>query len=60
MSIPDDIPEAPDGISGEEALQGDGSGDPNSDREFLQDLPPAQADPQPASADEDESPYAEE
>jgi hypothetical protein len=26
----------------DESIQGDGSGDPNDDREFLQDLPPAQ------------------
>ncbi|MBT2486025.1 MULTISPECIES: hypothetical protein [unclassified Microbacterium] len=30
--------------SADPAIQGDGSGDPNQDREFLQDLPPAQVD----------------
>lgn len=30
--------------SADPTIQGDGSGDPNQDREFLQDLPPAQVD----------------
>lgn len=33
-----------DDLSAQDPLAGDGSGDPNSDREFLQDLPPAQVD----------------
>ncbi|WP_336502427.1 hypothetical protein [Microbacterium paraoxydans] len=33
-----------DDISSQDPLAGDGSGDPNSDRQFLQDLPPAQVD----------------
>jgi hypothetical protein len=60
MSGREDIPQAPDGVSGQDALQGDGSGDPNKDREFLQDLPPAQVDPEQADSDADEGPYAEE
>ncbi|MFS0852035.1 hypothetical protein [Microbacterium sp. 179-I 3D4 NHS] len=36
------IPAAPDGVSGDDVIPGDGSGDPNSDRQFLQDQPPAQ------------------
>lgn len=33
-----------DDVSAQDPLAGDGSGDPNSDRQFLQDLPPAQVD----------------
>jgi hypothetical protein len=36
------IPAAPDGVSGDDVNAGDGSGNPNSDRAFLNDLPPAQ------------------
>lgn len=60
------IPPAPDGVSGEDALQGDGSGDPNKDREFLQDLPPAEdkrlddAEVEATGLTDDGGPFAEE
>lgn len=59
MSGHEDIPAAPDGVSGDDALQGDGSGDPNKDREFLQGLPPAQVDADEPSPEED-GPFSEE
>lgn len=48
-----------DDVSAQDPLAGDGSGDPNSDRQFLQDLPPAQVDTEQqqehqADADDDE------
>jgi hypothetical protein len=42
MNGRDNIPA--DDVSAQDPLAGDGSGDPNSDRQFLQDLPPAQVD----------------
>jgi hypothetical protein len=41
MNDADDEMSTPEGG---ETSQGDGSGDPNRDRGFLQDLPPAQVD----------------
>ena len=35
----------------DESIQGDGSGDPNDDREFLQDLPPAQVEETASESD---------
>jgi len=45
-----------DDVSAQDPLAGDGSGDPNSDRQFLQDLPPAQVDTeqQQEQADDEE------
>lgn len=46
-----------DDLSAQDPLAGDGSGDPNSDRGFLQDLPPAQVDTEQVAehaADDDE------
>ena len=40
MNARENIPA--DDLSAQDPLAGDGSGDPNKDREFLQDLPPAQ------------------
>lgn len=60
------IPADPDGASGEDALQGDGSGDPNADREFLQDMPPAEdkrlddAEVDATGLTDDDGPFAEE
>ena len=42
MNGRENIPD--DDVSAQDPLAGDGSGDPNSDRQFLQDLPPAQVD----------------
>lgn len=39
----------------DESIQGDGSGDPNSDRGFLQDLPPAQVDETSDAADTEDA-----
>lgn len=50
MNARENIPA--DDLSAQDPLAGDGSGDPNKDREFLQDLPPAQVGNTAASTDD--------